>query len=128
MAEALSESTRREIGKWIAGVKGADAQARRAGQMAERLLLAIEGKERTSPVLEAAFVRHPGARRGRKATTAAQRRGHLMGIFSYRSPEGGAAGGEGGRGGDADRGRQDRSHDRCKDVRPGRGRGAGIAT
>jgi hypothetical protein len=35
----------------------------------------------------AAFVRNPEARRGWKAMTAVQRRGHLLGVFYYQSPE-----------------------------------------
>ena len=56
-SEALSESTRRELAKWIVGVKGAEAQARRAAQLAERLLQAMEGEQATPPVLEAIFAR-----------------------------------------------------------------------
>lgn len=85
--EALSESMRREIGKWIAGVKGPDAQARRAAQMAERLLLAMEAEHETPPVLEVLFKQTPRARGGWNAMTPAQRRSHLLGIFYYQTPE-----------------------------------------
>lgn len=43
--EGLSESMRWEIGKWIDGVKGAEARERRAEQMAERLMLTMEGEK-----------------------------------------------------------------------------------
>ncbi len=85
--ERLSESMRREIGKWIAGVKGEGARGRRAAAMAERLLLAMEGERVTPPILEAMFAREPRARRGWEAMTEAQRRGHLLGIFYYQTPE-----------------------------------------
>lgn len=86
-AETLSESTRREIGKWIAGVKSPDARSRRADQMAERLLLAMEGEYETPPILEALFLQNPRARTGWQAMTSNQRRSHLLGIFYYQTPE-----------------------------------------
>ena len=72
---------RYEIGKWIEGVKGAGARQRRAEQMAERLMLTMEGEKIPPPILEVAFQKNPAALRGWKAMTAAQRRGHLLGVF-----------------------------------------------
>jgi uncharacterized protein YdeI (YjbR/CyaY-like superfamily) len=83
----LSDSMRYEIGKWIDGVKGAGARQRRAEQMAERLMLTMEGEKIPPPILEVAFQRNPAALKGWKAMTPAQRRGHLLGVFYYQSPE-----------------------------------------
>jgi uncharacterized protein YdeI (YjbR/CyaY-like superfamily) len=83
----LSEPTRREIGKHIDGVKGAEARQRRVEQMAERLLLTMESEKVLPPILEVAFRRSPAARKGWDAMTAARRRGHLLGVFYYKSPE-----------------------------------------
>ena len=85
--EGLSESTRWEIGKWIDGVKGAEARQRRAEQTVERLMLAMEGEKELPPVLEVAFLRTPAARRGWEAMTKTHRRSHLMAVFHYQSPE-----------------------------------------
>jgi uncharacterized protein YdeI (YjbR/CyaY-like superfamily) len=85
--EKLSEPTRREIGKYIDGVKGAEARQRRAEQMAERLMLTMESEKALPPILEVAFRETPAARKGWEAMTAAQRRGHLLGVFYYQSPE-----------------------------------------
>jgi uncharacterized protein YdeI (YjbR/CyaY-like superfamily) len=85
--EGLSESTRWEIGKWIDGVKGAEARQRRVEQMAERLMLTMEGEKELPPVLEVAFLRSPAARRGWEAMTKTQRRSQLMAVFYYQSPE-----------------------------------------
>ncbi|WP_158791575.1 YdeI/OmpD-associated family protein [Granulicella sp. L60] len=82
-----SDSLQREVGKWLNGVKGEEARQRRVEQMAERLLLTMEGEKVTPPVIEAAFRRVPAARRGWEAMTVTQRRGHLMGVFYYQSPE-----------------------------------------
>lgn len=83
----LSEATRREIGKWIDGVKSAEARQRRAEQIAERLMLTMEGEEELPPVLEVAFRRVPVAKKGWERMTVAQRRTNLMAVFYYQSPE-----------------------------------------
>ncbi|WP_263366032.1 YdeI/OmpD-associated family protein [Edaphobacter bradus] len=83
----LSEAMRREIGKWIDGVKGTEARQRRAEQMAERLMLAMEGEKVLPPVIEVAFRRNPAAAAGWQKMTAAQRRGNLLAVFYYQSPE-----------------------------------------
>ncbi len=83
----LSEPMRREIFKWIEGVKSADARRRRAEQIAERLMLTMEGEKVLPPILEVAFRNNPTARKGWDKMTAAQRRRHLMGVFYYQSPE-----------------------------------------
>ncbi|HMF64658.1 MAG TPA: YdeI/OmpD-associated family protein [Edaphobacter sp.] len=83
----LSESQRWEIARWIGGVKSAEARQRRSEQMAERLMLTIESEKVLPPILEVAFQRSPEARRGWEAMTITQRRGHLLGVFHYRSPE-----------------------------------------
>jgi uncharacterized protein YdeI (YjbR/CyaY-like superfamily) len=85
--EQLSESMRWEIGKWINGVKGAEARQRRAEQMAERLMLAMEGEKELPPVIDVAFRRTPAARKGWEAMTKAQRRMGLLAVFYYQSPE-----------------------------------------
>ena len=83
----LSESTRWEIGKWIEGVKSPEARQRRVEQMAERLMLTMESEKVLPPILEVAFRGTPAARKGWEAMTLIQRRGHLMGVFHYQSPE-----------------------------------------
>ncbi len=84
---ALSESMRREIGKWAGDAKGPEARRKRAEKMAERLMQAMEGEDDPPPVLRAAFERQPLARRGWYALTPAQRRSHLLGIFYYETVE-----------------------------------------
>lgn len=78
---ALSESMRREIGKWVDNAKGPEVRRKRAEKMAERLMQAMEGEDEPPPVLRAAFLRQPLAREGWNALTPAQRRGHLLCIF-----------------------------------------------
>ncbi len=85
--DKLSESRRREIGKWTDEPKSAESRMKRASRIAERLMQAMEGEEDPPPVLRAAFLRHPQARSGWEALTPAQRRNHLLGIFYYETPE-----------------------------------------
>jgi uncharacterized protein YdeI (YjbR/CyaY-like superfamily) len=85
--DELTEYTRREIGKWVMGVKSDEARMRRAEQMAERLLATMEGERELPPVIEAAFKRRPKARMGWSKMTVLQRRGGLMAVFYYQTPE-----------------------------------------
>lgn len=86
--DALSESMRREIGKWAGEPKSAASRQKRAIKMAERLMHAMEGEHNPPPVLLAAFTRNPAARDAWFALTPTQRRNHLLGIFYYETAEG----------------------------------------
>lgn len=83
----LSEYTRREIAKWIGGVKSDEARLRRAEQTAERLLSTMEAEVELPPVVERAFRAQPKARAGWERMTPAQRRSELMAVFHYQTPE-----------------------------------------
>jgi uncharacterized protein YdeI (YjbR/CyaY-like superfamily) len=85
--ESLSESMRREIGKWVNNVKSDASRAKRAEQMAERLLGAMEGEQELPPIVVAAFRRRPKAKAGWAKMTQTQQRQELLGVFYYRSVE-----------------------------------------
>jgi uncharacterized protein YdeI (YjbR/CyaY-like superfamily) len=85
--DGLSYSYRKDIGDTIREPKSAEARARRAAQMAERMMLAMEGEQTLPPILQVAFRRAPAAKAGWEAMTPVQRRSHLLGIFYYQSPE-----------------------------------------
>jgi uncharacterized protein YdeI (YjbR/CyaY-like superfamily) len=85
--DELTEYTRREIGKWIAGVKSDASRMKRAEQMAERLLATMEAEVELPPVIVAAFRRRPKAKAGWAKMTPLQRRGELMAVFYYQTPE-----------------------------------------
>ena len=85
--DGLTEYMRREIGKWVMGVKSDEARMRRAEQMAERLLATMEGERELPPAIAAAFRARPRARAGWAKMTPAQRRGGLMAVFYYRTVE-----------------------------------------
>jgi uncharacterized protein YdeI (YjbR/CyaY-like superfamily) len=83
----LTEYMRREIGKWVMDVKSDEARMRRAEQMAERLLATMEGERELPPVIVAAFRLRPKAKAGWSRMTPVQRRGLLMAVFYYRTPD-----------------------------------------
>jgi uncharacterized protein YdeI (YjbR/CyaY-like superfamily) len=85
--DGLTEYMRREIGKWVMGVKSDEARMRRAEQMAERLLATMEGERELPPVIAAAFRLRPKARAGWAKMTEVQRRGELMAVFYYLTPD-----------------------------------------
>jgi uncharacterized protein YdeI (YjbR/CyaY-like superfamily) len=85
--DGLNHSTRNDIAKWITEPKTAEARVRRAEQIAELLLNVMEAERELPPILQVAFARHPRAREGWEGMSAARRRGHLFGIFYYRTPD-----------------------------------------
>jgi len=85
--ESMNRSSRNWISKWIADVKSEDARTRRAQQIAERLMETMEAEKELPPMIELAFRANPLARAKWEQTSTSQRRGHLLGIFGYRTPE-----------------------------------------
>lgn len=85
--ESLSYSYRRWIADWIAEPKSAASRERRADQIAERLMETMEAERELPPLIRTAFERNPIARQGWTRMTGRQRRGELMAIFYYRTPE-----------------------------------------
>lgn len=85
--DGLSESMRREIGKWVLGVKSEEARVRRAQQMAERLLATMEAEAELPPLVARALRSRQKAKAGWERMTPVQRRSELMGVFYYQTPE-----------------------------------------
>jgi hypothetical protein len=85
--DGLSESWRREIGKWIGGVKSDAARMTRCEQMAERLLSAMEAEVSLPPLIDRTFRARPKARAGWAKMTPVQRRQSLLAVFYYQTPE-----------------------------------------
>jgi uncharacterized protein YdeI (YjbR/CyaY-like superfamily) len=85
--DELNYSARNDIAKWITEPKSGEARIRRAEQIAERLLAVMEAERELPPILQVAFARHPRAREGWDRMSVSRRRGHLFGIFYYRTPD-----------------------------------------
>jgi uncharacterized protein YdeI (YjbR/CyaY-like superfamily) len=85
--DALNYSIRKWIVDWITQPKGADARVRRAEQVAEQLFSAMEAERELPPALKLAFSRDPRALEGWDLMSPSHRRGLLIAIFYYRSPD-----------------------------------------
>jgi uncharacterized protein YdeI (YjbR/CyaY-like superfamily) len=85
--DQLNHSTRNDIAKWVSEPKSAAARQRRAEQLAERLFAVMDAEQELPPILQVAFARHSRAREGWDRMSTSRRRGHLFGIFYYRTPD-----------------------------------------
>jgi uncharacterized protein YdeI (YjbR/CyaY-like superfamily) len=85
--EQLNYSTRKWICDWAIQVKSPEARVRRAEQVAEQLLATMEAEQELPPILKLAFARDPRTLAGWQRMSPTHRRGHLLAIFYYRSPE-----------------------------------------
>ena len=86
--ESLTQSMRNEICEWIAQPKSPASRARRAEQMAERLLSTMEAERELPPAINSDLQQNPLACEGWKLMSPARRRRHLLGIFYYQTLEG----------------------------------------
>jgi uncharacterized protein YdeI (YjbR/CyaY-like superfamily) len=86
--DALSPSMQKGFTNHVGEPKSAEARRKRADQMAEALLMAMEGEQDPPPILRAAFHRQALAEEGWKAMTPVKRRNHLLGIFYCQTAEG----------------------------------------
>ncbi len=85
--ESFNHSTRNWISKWTAEPKSEAARVRRSQQMAERLMETMEAEKDLPPLIELAFRNNPLARTKWEQASPRLRRGNLLAIFSYRTPE-----------------------------------------
>jgi uncharacterized protein YdeI (YjbR/CyaY-like superfamily) len=85
--DQLNYSIRKWIADWVVQVKSAEARVRRAEQVAEQLMATMEAERGLPPILKLAFARKPRALAGWQRMSSSHRRGHLLAIFYYRTPE-----------------------------------------
>ncbi len=85
--DGISPSMQRGFTNFVAEAKTAETRRKRAEQMAETLLLAMEGEQEAPPILRAWFQRQPLAEAGWRAMTPLKRRYHLLGIFYCQTAE-----------------------------------------
>jgi uncharacterized protein YdeI (YjbR/CyaY-like superfamily) len=85
--DQLNYSIRKWIVDRITEVKSPEARARRADQIAEQLLAAMEAERELPPILRVAFARNRRAFEGWNQMSPSHRRQQLLAIFYYRSPE-----------------------------------------
>jgi len=85
--DQLNYSIRKWITDRVVQVKSAEARVRRAEQVDEQLMATMEAELELPPILKLAFAREPRAFAGWQRMSPLHRRGHLLAIFYYRSPE-----------------------------------------
>lgn len=85
--DSLNFSSRYQVGLWVGAGKHAETRCRRADQIAERLMEAMEAERELPPLIQLALQHNPKARAGWELMTPTHRRSHLLGIFYYRDPE-----------------------------------------
>jgi uncharacterized protein YdeI (YjbR/CyaY-like superfamily) len=85
--DQLNYSTRKWITDWVTQVKSPEARRRRAEQVAEQLIATMEAERELPPILKLAFARDPRAFAGWQSMSPTHRRGHLLAIFYYRTPQ-----------------------------------------
>lgn len=85
--EKLNYSTRKYFCDRVNDAKQSHTRTRRAEQVAELLLQTMEAECELPPLIAKALARNPKARQGWQKMSAAQRRGHIMGIYHYATPE-----------------------------------------
>src|SRR6266481_1885701 len=85
--DQLTYSTRKWITDLVSQVKSPASRVRRAEQVAEQLMATMEAERELPPILKLAFAREPRALAGWQRMSPTHRRGNLLAIFYYRSPE-----------------------------------------
>ena len=85
--DGLSHSVRNDICRVIAQAGSPAVRLRRAERTAECLLCAMEAERELPPAFQKALTQNSLARDGWQLMSPARRRGHLLGIFYYQSPD-----------------------------------------
>jgi uncharacterized protein YdeI (YjbR/CyaY-like superfamily) len=83
----LNYSMRKYMADEVNKPKSLEARIRRAEQLAEMMMLAMEGEQELPPILQVAFRRQPQALTGWQSMTPIQRKTHLLAIFHCQGTE-----------------------------------------
>ena len=84
--ESLNFSMRRYIAAMVGEGKQAETRRRRAEQIAEWMMEAMEAERELPPLIQLALRGNPKARAGWEIMSKRHRRSHLLGIFYSRNP------------------------------------------
>lgn len=85
--DQMNPSIRRDIGRYVSDPKTAASRTKRAEEVAEWFLLAMDAEREIPPILRVAFQRQPVAREGWEAMSRTRQRNHLLSIFHLKSAE-----------------------------------------
>jgi uncharacterized protein YdeI (YjbR/CyaY-like superfamily) len=85
--ERLPYSQRKWLSDIVADAKAAETRRSRAARVAEQVMEAMEAEAELPPMMRLAFKRIAGAEKAWQQMTERQRRGNLLAIFYYRTPQ-----------------------------------------
>jgi uncharacterized protein YdeI (YjbR/CyaY-like superfamily) len=85
--DALSFSIRKWIADMVADRKHGESRVRSAQRIAEWLMEAMTAERELPPMFQIAINRNPAVRERWEQLSASQRRGNLLAVCYYRSPE-----------------------------------------
>src|SRR5262245_1297478 len=85
--DKLNYSIKKWLTEQIGNVQSVEARRRRADRVAEQLLSTMEAERELPPAMRQAFARNPRALDGWRRMSPVRRRGQLLAIFYYRTPE-----------------------------------------
>jgi len=86
--DKLSPSMRNDISRYVSEPKNPESRAKRAEQIAERLMTAMLGERgELPPNLQAALARDERLKRGWELMPPSKKRFHIIGLTGYKSPE-----------------------------------------
>jgi uncharacterized protein YdeI (YjbR/CyaY-like superfamily) len=85
--DRLGYSIRKWLADMVIDAKSPETRKRRAECVAEQVMEAMDAENDLPPMIRLAFSRIPGAERAWKDMTEIQRRGNLLAIFYYRTPQ-----------------------------------------
>jgi uncharacterized protein YdeI (YjbR/CyaY-like superfamily) len=83
----LNYSIRKWLADSVADAKGAETRTRRAERVAEQVMEAMEAERELPPMMRLALNRYPGAEQAWRRLSETQRRGNLLAVFYYRTPQ-----------------------------------------
>ena len=85
--DRLSYSARKWLSDSVADAKAAATRRQRAERVAEQVMETMEAEIELPPIIRMVFSRHAGAEQAWRRMTERQRRGELLAIFYYRTPQ-----------------------------------------
>ncbi|HEX4604178.1 MAG TPA: YdeI/OmpD-associated family protein [Candidatus Angelobacter sp.] len=85
--ESMNHSTRNWTAKWASDAKSSAARTRRAQQIALHFMETMEAERELPPMIAIALRQNPRARERWEQLSPSRRRGYLLAVFYYRTPE-----------------------------------------
>jgi len=85
--DGLSYTFRKWMSEQVSDAKSPETRRARAERIAEQIMETMEAELELPPMIRLSLSRIPGAERAWQQLSKSQQRGHLLGIFHYRTPQ-----------------------------------------